>query len=149
MGHGKHYIKSICETCGKEIEDYTKRRFCCFPCRNIGFSGEGNPAFKGNVATYKNDKYGNQYRYIRGSAKKVPEHRYVMEQYLGRSLNKGEEVHHINGDTLDNRISNLFVLDKRNHSRQHFSLFKKVQHLEQENKRLKQKLLAFNINPFI
>ena len=145
----KHYIKSICEICGKEVEDYVKRRFCCFACRNIGFSGEGNPAFKGDTVTYKVDKGGRQYRYIRGVRKKVPEHRYIMEQYLGRSLTEGEEVHHINGNTLDNRIPNLFVLDKRNHTRQHFIIFKKVQQLEQENKRLKQKLLSLNINPLI
>lgn len=38
---------------------------------------------------------------------RIREHVHVMSQHLGRPLRKGECVHHINGDRLDNRIENL------------------------------------------
>ena len=43
------------------------------------------------------------------------EHRYVMEQHLGRPLRRDEDVHHRNHDRLDNRIENLEVIEHRTH----------------------------------
>jgi len=56
------------------------------------------------------------YRYKRNQAHKLTtEHRYVMEQHLGRKLSYEEVVHHINGDRKDNRIENLQVMTPSHH----------------------------------
>jgi hypothetical protein len=47
------------------------------------------------------------YRLIRVDGQQVREHRWVMERKLGRALFEHENVHHVNGQRADNRLSNL------------------------------------------
>ena len=60
-----------------------------------------------------------KYKAIKVDGVKVDEHRYIMEQHLGRKLNSDEVVHHKNGDTYDNRIENLEVMSLSQHSSMH------------------------------
>lgn len=47
------------------------------------------------------------------------EHRRIMEEYLWRELSKDEIVHHKNWDKSDNRIENLEIMTREEHTRMH------------------------------
>jgi uncharacterized protein (DUF1330 family) len=83
-------------------------------------TGSDNPMWKGGkfvtVSGYRVIKAENHPFAYKGY---IREHRLVMEQNLGRYLSKGEEVHHRNGDKLDNRIENLVVLSASEHAQLH------------------------------
>lgn len=61
------------------------------------------------------------YKAIRVDGIKRDEHRYIMEQHLGRKLSRSEVVHHKNGDKRDNRVENLEIMTLSEHTKKHRS----------------------------
>jgi hypothetical protein len=49
------------------------------------------------------------------------EHRLLMEQSLSRPLGRREVVHHLNGNTRDNSLDNLIIMDIGAHARLHLT----------------------------
>lgn len=59
----------------------------------------------------------------------IREHVLVMEQSLGRALEKGEVVHHIDGDKRNNRLQNLQLMSVDEHNACHAANDSLVLHL--------------------
>lgn len=82
--------------------------------------GSKNPRWNGGIIF--SDGYKMIYCPEHPNAKARPyirEHRLIMENHIGRYLTKDEEVHHKNGIKTDNRIENLQLMSKSEHTKHH------------------------------
>ena len=99
------------------------------------YTGSGNPSFGTKAWSngkkrpeitaekhplWRGGKYIiNGYYHLSNEGNEIAEHRFVMEQHLGRKLESTEIVHHINYDKLDNRIENLQIVSRSEHPKIH------------------------------
>ena len=75
------------------------------------------------------------YKRITINKKQKRLHRYVMECWLGRELNRNELVHHKNADIQDNNINNLMLITRSEHLKVHSNIgiptrFKKIYNID-------------------
>lgn len=107
-----------CETCGDEFVGSrgNANRFCCWACMVEGRKGDKSANWRGGKTV---DTHG--YVWVRrpdhprakGNGGYIREHHAVVEDSIGRLLQKGESVHHINGVRSDNRLENLQLCSSR------------------------------------
>ena len=77
--------------------------------------GENHASWKGGEYV---DKWGYHRVYAPGTGRTFPyanKHTLVMEEKLGRRIERNEVVHHIDGDKLNNDPDNLIVVTRAQH----------------------------------
>lgn len=94
--------KPDCLTCGKKVSR-SYRKFCSNSCAKVGQDRTGQT----KAAIGASHNAGGGYLRVKTTDGWIPEHRYVLEQKLGRKLEAHERVHHMNGNRSDNRPENL------------------------------------------
>ncbi len=116
--NGKGYIwRCQCE-CGNIVnkvrKDLTKNK----PVQSCGclrsemlskrMSGDNHYKWNGGKPSINGKGY---LEYKHGELRGVREHRHIYETHYGIKLKPHQNIHHINGDRLDNRIENLELWD--------------------------------------
>lgn len=112
--------RNTCKYCGKKYVKEGNTKYCSRECwvKDIPRvrTGEIHKRPKGgriiDYNGYVHLRIPEHPNAVRGY---VPEHRVVMEKYLGRYLNKKELVHHKNATRNDNRLENLEIVTQKTH----------------------------------
>ena len=101
---------------------YRQQKFCDQTCKSEYQRASAARRFKDTIengGVFPRHKARNGYwrisvpSGITGRKETVFEHRFVMEQHLGRKLTSDETVHHIDGDRGNNALSNLELFSSR------------------------------------
>lgn len=113
-------VTLTCAYCGASYQrkpsNVYKSKYCSMSCRGKARSGPLAGNWRGGRHIERRHGYVKIFVPGRGQ---VLEHRYVMEQHLGRPLHPDEHIHHLNRDKTDNRIENLVLTSNSEHQYLH------------------------------
>lgn len=115
------YYPRQCPKCYKVSRDEPLRRK-----RISSFMSNSHPRLKELFSKRIHNSGSKQYIQIKVAEPDewMYEHRHVMTQRIGRPLLNTELVHHIDGDTFNNSIDNLLLLNTAEHNKTHFTISK-------------------------
>ena len=99
-------VTKLCKHCGKAFSSQPYRNVVMCSAECVKASRSVRRA-KDSVGWYIQAKSGYVVRSFQGRTQL--QHRYIMEQHLGRPLEPFENIHHVNGVKDDNRIENLEI----------------------------------------
>lgn len=107
---------NICSIYGCERHAITSKGFCNKHYRR--YLKFGDPL---KTLVRRGEEYINTggYKVLFFNATRILEHRYIIEQHIGRKLKRSELIHHKNGNKLDNRLENLLVVNQAAHRKEH------------------------------
>jgi hypothetical protein len=105
MPKPKDLIGCQINNCGRSVSG---RKMCSMHWTR--WKRHGDPTY---ITPKTNNPSRDGYIRIKVNNKGMVQHRYVLEQHLGRELLKEENVHHINGNRSDNNIENLEIWNTR------------------------------------
>lgn len=146
IGRPTTRFEKICLECKKPFLVYPsrpERMFCRRKCWYKFTSGKPRPLIPIEERAWSVRR---GYLMLYYKKKPILQHRYLMEQYLGRKLLSTEKVHHVNGNKTDNRIDNLLVTDHTEHRLTHVQVLAKMRKLTKENEILKSMIAGYKTN---
>ena len=134
--HNKHiaWKQKYCEQCGEPLKRGYGKKYCSHQCAGLALRHENGYIVPSGYIMMTTGKAGN--------GKRIPQHRYVMEQILGRELFDFERVHHKDGIRSNNEPDNLEIWLNGHPAGQRLQDIydKDVKRLALENYKLKQQL---------
>ncbi len=105
--HGKYTIQHYCINCHKNI---TVNAIRCRSCAEK-IKNKGNK--NGNYKLIGSWRINGGYKYIKINTNKwKQEHIYKVEKYIERKMKPSENIHHIDGNKLNNKLSNLYIFNR-------------------------------------
>lgn len=107
----------LCENCGVSFRPHRAASKYC--SRRCSWDNNGGQNKKPETWWLSSKGYVNGRIWIGDKQKAVKFHRVVTERHLGRTLLPDEDVHHIDGNKLNNDLTNLEVVKHGEHSRIH------------------------------